>query len=335
MRRIVSIAGTILIQIVVGLVLLEVLARSFDIEGISYYSETARYMDTLVQEQPIGYRNQPGLSGRFFGEVVEINSLGLRDREIEPGPHPGEIRILLMGDSFPFGVGVDFEDSISAQLERLMQERLGTIDGKTIRTVNMGVISYNTEQQLIQLKDLGWRLKPDLILHIYVYNDIESKMWIFEKRESALVKLVQSSYALSLMYKFYTKLAGLAGANPLFLHSGMYETSHPRYKATRAALSGLHAEAAKHSVPMVQFALIGEAYPEARALLREASKADKFNIHWLDTWSADARWSHLSEREIQAKKGGGHPNAAGGRIFATMIFEALIREGVLGIPAAQ
>ena len=44
----------------------DLVGRIFDPIGISYYPETARYLDTLIQEEPIGYRNQPGLQGRFY-----------------------------------------------------------------------------------------------------------------------------------------------------------------------------------------------------------------------------------------------------------------------------
>jgi hypothetical protein len=34
-------------------------------------------------------------------------------------------------------------------------------------------------------------------------NDVEPKMWVFERRDSPLVNLAQRSYALSLVALFY------------------------------------------------------------------------------------------------------------------------------------
>src|SRR5687767_1828066 len=99
--------------------LLETAGRFFDPIGISYYPETAAYTDTLVFEEPIGYRNAPNLRGRFWGVPVSINSLGMRDREVDAHPAPDEFRILVMGDSFAFGLGVSYEDSIPQQLEKM------------------------------------------------------------------------------------------------------------------------------------------------------------------------------------------------------------------------
>ena len=151
LRRMSRLAAFVLLQGVIVITVLEIIARVFNPLGISYYPETARYLDTLVLEEPIGYRNRPGLQDRFYGAPVVINALGLRDREVGEKA-PGEFRILVMGDSVPFGIGVRYEDSYPHQMEVLLNEQF---PGRRFRTLNLGVPSYNTEQELIQLKSLG------------------------------------------------------------------------------------------------------------------------------------------------------------------------------------
>ncbi|KUG21917.1 hypothetical protein ASZ90_008321 [hydrocarbon metagenome] len=82
LRRVAGIIAFVTFQILVVFVLLELALRALDPFGISYYPETARYFDTLVLEEPIGYRNRPFLSGTFYGVPVSINSLGMRDRKV-------------------------------------------------------------------------------------------------------------------------------------------------------------------------------------------------------------------------------------------------------------
>ncbi len=82
-------------------------ARLLNPMGISYYPETARLLDELIIEEPIGYRLPPGLEGRYHGVDVRINALGMRDRPVMPEKEPGEFRILVMGDSVIFSIGVD------------------------------------------------------------------------------------------------------------------------------------------------------------------------------------------------------------------------------------
>ena len=186
----------LVMQIVLIFVLTEILARILDPAGISYYPETASLLDQMIIEEPIGYRFPPNMSGRFHGVHVQTNSLGLRDREIPTIKSPAEYRILMMGDSVVFGMGVEFEDSIPFQLEHLLNQEAG--QDRRYRTVNMGVPSYNTEQELIQLRDVGLSLEPDLVLLFFIPNDIEPKMWVFEKRRNPAADLAQRSYAASL-----------------------------------------------------------------------------------------------------------------------------------------
>src|ERR1700754_5000335 len=90
------IRGVMACVVVIAIVflLLEVAGRIADPAGISYYPETAKYFDTLIIEEPIGYRNRPNLQGQFWGKQVSINSLGMRDREVNTPAARNEFRIL-------------------------------------------------------------------------------------------------------------------------------------------------------------------------------------------------------------------------------------------------
>ena len=174
-------------QLLVLAVLVEVGTRLLDPMGISYFPETARLLDTMIIEEPIGYRLEPGLEGRFNGVEVEINEWGMRDRPVELPKPAGERRILLLGDSVMFSVGVEIEDSIPRRLEAIANENAPP--GVRYRTLNMGVPSYNTEQELVQLDEVGLRLQPDVATLVFVINDLERKMWVFEKRARAVCML--------------------------------------------------------------------------------------------------------------------------------------------------
>ncbi len=116
------VAAFLLVQLLILFVVVELASRLVDPLGISFYPESAAYFDTLILEEPIGYRNAPGLEGEFWGAPVSINSLGMRDREVDAQPADHEFRVLLLGDSVPFGLGVSYEDSIPHRLEELLNE---------------------------------------------------------------------------------------------------------------------------------------------------------------------------------------------------------------------
>jgi hypothetical protein len=94
---------------------------------------------------------------------VRINALGFRGPEVAPAPAPGRRRVLLLGDSFVFGVGVDDGSVVTARLEELL--------GEGHEVVNLGVSGYSTDQQLLLFEETGRGLRPDLVLLVMADND--------------------------------------------------------------------------------------------------------------------------------------------------------------------
>lgn len=88
----------------------------------------------------------------------EINSLGLRDREILPKAE-GEYRILVLGDSYTEGVGVEADQRFTKAMEDLLRA-----NGKNVKVINAGVSTYSPILELTFLKKHIGDIKPDLVL---------------------------------------------------------------------------------------------------------------------------------------------------------------------------
>jgi lysophospholipase L1-like esterase len=124
----------------------------------------------LVMPDPVtNYSLRPYFQGRLvndFGDFdvpVVINSLGMRDRELQPAAVPGAFRILMLGDSNTFGEGVRYEDSYPAALEKLLdtgRRRVQVLDG--------GVPSDSLHQMKLRLQRLQGRVRPDLVTVCWV-----------------------------------------------------------------------------------------------------------------------------------------------------------------------
>jgi hypothetical protein len=206
MNRLLRAAIVIAIQLGVSFVVLEVAGRALDPLGISYYPETARFYDDLELGGPLGYRLPARMRGDYWGTSVETNFLGMRDREVG-AKTPGEYRVMLLGDSVIFSLGVEYEDSIPYRLEQLLNETAPP--GRHYRVLNMGVPSYNTEQELTQLETVGLGLQPDAVALMFVPNDLEKKMWVYERRGNPVANLAQRSYAASLLFVLARQVGGL------------------------------------------------------------------------------------------------------------------------------
>ncbi len=313
LRRLLKGIATTAIVGAIFLVLLEVVGRVFDPFGISYYPNTAAYLDTMIMEEPIGYRNRPNLRGEFWGAPVSINSLGLRGDEVDLEPAENEVRILLLGDSLVFGVGLSDQYTIPRQLEQQLNR---TSQGVVYRVINMGVPSYNTEQELIQLRTVGLSLNPDLVLLIFTDNDLQPKMWVFDRRKSMLVNFVQRSYALSLVALLYWDLNALLTGYSDRVPYLQNRDEHPRWPVVEAALTQILDLCRERKTPFVLFSR--ETSPRIEAI------AADLGVPFVDLQPLldDPRWNKpgvaLSVSQIDT-----HPNRLGGEMYSTLIREAL------------
>lgn len=336
-RHILNLLGFITLQVAIVAVLIEVVARVIDPLGISYYPETARYFDTLVLEEPIGYRNRPGLDAMFYGVPVKINALGMRDREVGDKA-AGEFRLLVLGDSVPFGIGVRYEDSFPHQIEVLVNERYS--DAGRFRTLNLGVPSYNTEQQLIQLETLGLTLAPDAVMLLFSANDIEPKLWVLEKRSHWYVDLTQRSYAGSLLYVLWRNLrpalvtlllpaAHVGNALPenTGVALGGYRLDSPRWQAIERSLISIHTQLKTNGIPFVLFT--NDEFPHIIGMLETVARREGFPIVNLRI-EGDSRWAGQDTRLFRNSVVDGHPSPLGNRVLATLMVENLEQLKVTG-----
>jgi lysophospholipase L1-like esterase len=311
--------------------MLEIVGRIFDPLGISYYPEMARYLDTLIKEEPIGYRNQPGLNGKYFGKSVRINTQGLREEELHLKSKPGNLRILFLGDSVPFGIGVARKDTLPTQLERIANRTIH--HGKTIEVINMGVPSYNTEQELIQMKTMGMDFKPDIVLLLFSRNDIESKMWVFEKRAGRIKDVVQRSYACSLLYLAFREFRARFPSVIKSSHasSGInheietafvgFKANFQKWEKVRSSLAEINALAQRKDVPFV--VILNQENSSLVKILRNEAKGQNFHLVNLEP-SKDPRWLGSDMKKYVNSFTDGHPNADGNLILATLIYEKLV-----------
>lgn len=117
---------------------------------------------TLGRVMPANYGPVEKVTSELSFQV-QTNSYGLRDVEIGPKA-PGVIRLLVLGDSFTWGDGVNLDDTYVKQLEKLLNERCGRARSSSYQVINAGVPEWGPAQMWLYLKDYGVRFQPDLVL---------------------------------------------------------------------------------------------------------------------------------------------------------------------------
>lgn len=99
-----------------------------------------------------------------FAYVQRVNNLGLRGRDVTVEKPAGTYRIVMLGDSFTMGKGVEDSQTFSFLLEQSLQAKLAACGGKRLEVLNAGVDSYAPVLSLIQLKREIEPLKPDWVV---------------------------------------------------------------------------------------------------------------------------------------------------------------------------
>ncbi|MFC1810885.1 hypothetical protein ACFLZH_05275 [Patescibacteria group bacterium] len=125
---------------------------------------------------------------------IRINKLGLRDDELLKSKPDNTKRILVLGDSFTFGMGVSHKNIYTEILERILNEKE---DGLRYEVVNTGSIGYTTDNEFMLLKDKGLQLDPDMVIvGFFVGNDITEfrrHRWVTDDQDK-LIKVIDTKH---------------------------------------------------------------------------------------------------------------------------------------------
>jgi len=122
---------------------------------------------------------------------ISINSYGFRGPEYPLEKPANTFRIVMLGDSETFSILLPYQDTLSAQLENILNKNSKSLHYEVL---NFGLEGYNTFQELEQLKTKGLKYNPDLIIVNYCLNDPEPGEYYFDKsfltRHSALWRYI-------------------------------------------------------------------------------------------------------------------------------------------------
>tara|TARA_R110002072_G_scaffold131231_1_gene270716 strand:- start:953 stop:1993 length:1041 start_codon:yes stop_codon:yes gene_type:complete len=117
---------------------------------------------------------RPNMSGRDympgdFDVQVTTNSMRLRgSREYALEPGPAARRILVLGDSFTYGVGAADDDTYPAQLEGI----LAVDPGGSWEVLNAGIYGSGPGEQILYYERWASRFQPSVVVLTLYENDL-------------------------------------------------------------------------------------------------------------------------------------------------------------------
>jgi lysophospholipase L1-like esterase len=290
---------------------------------------------------PVEWSGRPHARGLHTGVPVAFNSLGLRDAERTPQPAPGALRILAIGDSVTFGMGVAQEQTYPRQLESLLSRERGA----PVEVLNMGMPGYNTRHQLAQLRELGLALQPKVVVLGFLYNDVEPSSAQRSARppqeEKSLLRKARSTINAgtlwlkknSLFFAWVTPRLGLVlrplgfkGFGQVGEVKDKYVDTNPQWRGVQQALLEMQRLTAERGIELVVMIIPAMAkFDDATYPIKEYHQAvaafcRDSGIRHVDLlpafWGLDGTrfWIHATD---------GHPNAEGQRIMAEALAKYL------------
>jgi len=235
---------------------LEGLTRLVVDSGTVYELEMWKYAREVKMRDyrpDIGHRHRPNAHAELMAKDVRTNSFGFRGPEIAEKAEPGAARIAFVGDSITMGWGVAEQETFAHQVVAMLRAQGRKVDG-----YNLGVGNYNTAQELALFRDIGARMKPDVIVLAYFINDAEPMPryavndWL-EEHSAAWVVL---TYRLDSLFRQF----GYAPDWKKY-YRDLYAPTADGWNKTQQALAGFAATARELGVPLIVFNI-----PELREL---------------------------------------------------------------------
>ncbi len=305
----------------VVLVLLEVGLRAYEHFVLETPSQPAPASSGAVYQVS-------SVAGRFYeltpnahivrdGLSIKINSMGMRDHEPPLYEAIKGKKVLVLGDSVAWGFGVPMDEAFPQRLESALEVEASSRDEARPVVYNAAVNGYSLRQEIATLYDIGFHLKPDLIVVAYVLNDPATE------QDGGLVRFFRKE----LLLRRYVRV-GRERMKELALGAGVPEEFHQRIhfvhkEEVRSDLAGLKnvADAIGAKVillvcPIFKFKA-NEPYPWRNIDMDLKAFSTEHGIEFVDVWpqfegfdSSEVEFDYL------------HPNSRGHKLIADALINA-------------
>jgi hypothetical protein len=210
---------TVIIFLVTGSIFvgLELAVRFFSQEVLETTIERGTAL--AVKDPILGHTLAPDVrahvSAPEFNVVYEISPQGFRSlKTFAPKAPSDTVRILVVGDSFALGHGIQYPDTWTV----LLEERFAA-EGKKIEVINAAVFGYSTAQEVLYLERLFDSYSPDIVLLVFVTHDLFTNYPIVATSEGDMPATGQTGIVREIRNEKKTLLHSLTFLKRLLMRS--------------------------------------------------------------------------------------------------------------------
>jgi lysophospholipase L1-like esterase len=246
---------------------------------------------------------------------------GNRMRRLEPFPprDPDRFRIMVVGDSFTYGDGIDAFWTYPEQLERALAPDF------RVEVLNLGVDGYASEDVLNVVRRFLPELKPDLVVYGVCLNDFlesgtyQTEHYLFPLPGKLKNKLLKRSRVARQVEEWYGALLRSLGLRPDFYSELLadFDTRRRRFGRDVAALNAFVTE---RGLPPV-IAMVLDQSPQLDGPGRQLALAaeEQLRAAGIDTVDSGAFYRRFNGRNFNVSRWEAHPNEAAHAIWASML----------------
>lgn len=145
--------------------------------------------DLIVPDLELIFRVRKNTAGGPIAGHWGINSLGFRSPEFPSTRHHGLKRLLIIGDSVTFSHGIsDHRKTIIAFLYREFEKK-----GSNVEIFNLSQPGFSSTQGLVLFKKWFPRMKPDLVIASFGWNDIWEAKYFTDRETIGALKYLNST----------------------------------------------------------------------------------------------------------------------------------------------
>lgn len=306
----------------------ELTLRWTDPFGISYHLEVGRFLDpsrgaVMPAASPLPYRLRP--SAHFRGSFeARINSLGLRGPEVTAKKPADHFRVLFLGDSVTFGLGVDDGECF---VDRVRDAVAG--GSPSVEVLNSGCPGYSGVHEAVYLQRYGLQLQPDLVLVVFIPDDPPRALSDGERaqqqrgRSGLFYAFFRSRWLHQLYWKqllnhlYWTRLQAKGELDAVFEvgRAGINAESQQAYCRILDEMARMCS---------AQGARLGVVAPRDHEFLRTYCEANQ-----LAYISCGDRDLMDTPAELRLSAVDAHPNARGHQLIAERVLAGLARAAVI------
>lgn len=300
----------VILYLVYLVILLEISLQIFYFVTVGQWLCNRTSLPIFVPNKYSIFWNKPNLHVPFvtseFKMGIFTNNQGLRVPEghgdYPLGKQAGIKRIIVMGPSFAFGWGVNYNKTYEAQLEKILRQYYRNNKSK-IEVINAGVPALGPIQNLGWYNQFGKQLAPDIVIQLIygsmsipprnAWNDfrVTPKGYLIERTVSTLDQLM--GYAKNSAIIFYGWFT-LTKLKPMF--STSIESNHISGAGRALELHGVfNPNNSDVTSSLMYYQNLRSTVEQSGAKLLVLYLPLSYCVHPEDT----IRWSHLGVKNIE------------------------------------